>query len=56
MKPAAIFQDLGHLYDFQTINYDGHFVFQNEAKILHRQVFVAINIPCKFGEDIFINE
>ena len=30
--------------------------FQNEAKILQRQVFIAINIPCKFGEDIFINE
>ena len=29
---------------------------QNEAKILHRQVFLAINIPCKFGEDFFINE
>ena len=25
--------------------------FQNEAKI-----FIALNIPCKFGEDIFINE
>ena len=23
---------------------------------LHRQVFIAINIPWKFGEDIFINE
>ena len=21
-----------------------------------RQVFIAVNIPCKFGEDIFINE
>ena len=31
-------------------------LFQNEAKILHRQAFIAINIPCKFGEDIFINE
>ena len=30
--------------------------FQNEAKILQRQVFIAVNIPCKFGEDIFINE
>ena len=29
---------------------------QNEAKILHTQVFIAINIPCKFCEDIFINE
>ena len=56
MKLAGIFQDLEHLYDFQTISYGGHFVFQNEAKILHRQVFKAINIPCKFGEDIFINE
>ena len=56
MKLAGIFQDLEHLYDFQTISYGGHFVFQNEAKISQRQVFIAINIPCKFGEDIFINE
>ena len=35
---------------------NGHFDFQNEAKVLERQVFVAINIPCKFDEDIFINE
>ena len=34
MKLAAIFQDLEHLYNFQTISYSGHFVFQNEAKIL----------------------
>ena len=53
MKLAGIFQDLERLYDFQTIGYSGHFVFQNEAKISHRQVFIAINIPCKFGEDIF---
>ena len=56
MKLGRIFQDLEHLYDFQIIGYGGHFVFQNEAKILHRQVFTAMNIPCKFGEDIFINE
>ena len=57
MKLAETFQDIEHLYDFQTIAYDGHFVFLlNEAKILHRQVFIAINIPCKFGEDIFIND
>ena len=56
MKLAGIFQDLEHLCDFQTISYDGHFVFQNEAKILQRQVFIAIYIPCKFGKDIFINE
>ena len=31
-------------------------VFLNEAKILHRHVIIAINIPCIFGEDIFINE
>ena len=41
---------------FQAIGYGGHFVFQNEAKILHRHVFITINIPCKFVEDIFINE
>ena len=56
MKLAAIFQDLEHLYDFQTIGYGGHSVFQNEAKTGCRLVFMAINIPCKFGEDIFINE
>ena len=56
MKLAGIFQDLEHLYDFQTISDGSHFVFQNDAKILHRQVFISINIPCKFGEDIFINE
>ena len=56
MNLAAIFQDLEHIYYFQTIRYGGHFVFQNEAKILHTQVVIAINIPCKFGEDIFINE
>ena len=55
MKLPGIFQDLD-LYDFQTIAYGDHFVFQNEAKILHRQVFIAINIHYKFGEDIFINE
>ena len=56
MKLAGIFRDLEQLYDFQTIGYGSHFVFQNEAKILHRQVFIAINIPYKFREDIFINE
>ena len=56
MKLAGIFSDLEYLYDFQTISYGGHFVFQNEAKILHRQAFIDIYIPCKFGEDIFINE
>ena len=56
MKLAAIFQDLENLYDFQVIGYGGHFVFQNEAKIMHRHVFIAINIPCKFGKGICINE
>ena len=53
MKLAGIFQDLKHLYDYHTIAYGGHFVFLSEAKILHRQV---VNIPCKIGEDIFLNE
>ena len=56
MKLAEIFQDLEYLYDFQTIRYGGHFVFQNEDKILQIQVFKAINIPCQFGEYICINE
>ena len=51
MRLAAIFQDLEQLYNFKTICYGGHFVFENEAKILHRHVFIAINILCKFGED-----
>ena len=55
-KLAGIFQDLGHLYDFLTIIYGGHFVFQNEGKIMQRKVFIGINMPYKFGEDIFINE
>ena len=56
MKLAEIFQDLEHLYDFQTISYGGHFVFQNEAKNWQRQVFIAIYISCKFGEVICIND
>ena len=45
MMLAGIFQDLEHLYDFQTIGYGSHFVFQNEAKILHRQIFIAKRFP-----------
>ena len=56
MKLSGIFRDLEQIYDFKTIGYGGHFVFQNEAQILQRQVFVAINIPCKFDDDICINE
>ena len=56
MKVAGVFQDLEYLYNFLTISYGSHFVFQNEAMILHRQVFIAINISCKFGEDILIIE
>ena len=52
MKLAGIFKHLEHLYDFQTMSYGGHFVFQNEGKIFQRQVFIAINIPYKFGEDM----
>ena len=33
-----------------------YLAMENEAKILHRHVFIAINIPCKFSKDIFINE
>ena len=42
MKLAGIFQDLEHLYNFQRISYGGHFVFQNVAKILQSQVFIAL--------------
>ena len=33
-----------------------HLVFQNEAKIYGRHVFVGINIISKFGEYIFKSE
>ena len=56
MELVAVFQDFDHLNDFQTIRYCGQFVFQNEAKILLRHIFIAVHIPCKFGEDIYINE
>ena len=52
MKLGAIFQDLEHLYDFQTIGYGSHFVVQNEIKNFAILVFIDINNPCKFGEDI----
>ena len=55
MKLAGIFQDIEPLYDFQRISYGGHFVFHMRL-IFCREVFIAINIPCKFGEDIVINE
>ena len=55
MKLSAIFQDLEHLYRIQKIAYGGAFYFQNEATNLHRHVFITINIPYIFGEDIFIN-
>ena len=53
---AAIFQVSEHLNNFKITAYGGHFVFQNAAKIFYRHVFIAINIPCTFGEDIFGNE
>ena len=30
--------------------------FKMRLKVFKRQVFIVINIPCKFGEDIFIND
>ena len=51
----VIYKLLQHVNDFRTIGYIGHFVFQYETKIVYRGVFVAIKIPCKFGEEIFIN-
>ena len=48
MKLAAIFQVLKNLndfHDFQTISYCGHFVFQNEAKMFHRQTICRPGLP-----------
>ena len=41
---------------FKQLAIAGICFFQNEAKIFNRQVFIAINIPCNFGEGIFMNE
>ena len=59
MKLAGIFRDLEQLYEimiFKQLAMVAILFFQNEAKILQRQVFIAINIPWKFDVDIFINE
>ena len=52
---AAIFLDFEHLNDFQEIGYGGHFVFQNEARILHRHVFSPaklVKISLEINESI----
>ena len=36
---AAIFQDLEYLNEFQTISYESHFIFQNDAKIFTGERF-----------------
>ena len=51
MKLPAIFQVFEHLNDFQTSAMVAILFFLNDAKILH--IFIAINILCKFDEDIF---
>ena len=51
MNLAAIFPVLEHLNNFEIIDYGSHFVFPNEAKILHRHVFLIVHILCKLGED-----
>ena len=43
MRLASIFKLLEHVNDFQTIDYGGHFVFQNQAKHFYRAVFIAMN-------------
>ena len=54
MKLTAIFKVLELINDIQTIGYGSHVVFQNKDKRFYRQVFTAINILCKYGEDMFI--
>ena len=45
MKIAVIFQDLEHFNNFQTIGYDGHFVFQNEATSFKGQKTAGQDFP-----------
>ena len=41
---------------FKQLSMAAILFFQNEAKILYRHIFIAINISCKFGKDICITE
>ena len=41
---------------FKQLDMAAIMFFKMRLKFLHRQVFIAINIPCRIGEDIFINE
>ena len=45
MNLVAIFQVLEHFNDFEIIGYGGYFVFQNEAKIVHRQNICRPELP-----------
>ena len=46
MKLGAIFQYiLEHLIDFQTISYDGNFVFQMRLKIFTGKTFAVQDCP-----------
>ena len=55
MKLGAIFQDLEHHMIFKQLAMAAILILKIRPKFC-RHVFIAINILCKFGEDIFINE
>ena len=55
MKLASIFKLLEHVNDFfEQLDMVVILLFKI-GKIFFRHVYIALNIPCKFGEDIFIN-
>ena len=43
-------------FNFEQPAMTDFFFFLNEEKNFHRHGFMAINLLCKFGEDIFISE
>ena len=45
MNLTAIFQVLEHLDDFEIIGYGGHFVFQNETKLLTGKSVAGQDFP-----------
>ena len=55
LKLATIFQDFSRLF-FKQLAMVAILFFKMRPNVLHRHVIIAINISCKFSEDIFINE
>ena len=49
-------QLLEHVDDFQKISMVALLFFKMKPNSFYKHVFITINIPCKFGEGVFIND